>query len=196
MRKPISTLLIGLFITAAAASAALAVQGRAYVERERQIQQMAKAMDGDRREVKTFKQLLEDLDDCDISESTRDFWRIARDVKPAMERELAQITDRANEKAAKMRKNQVERSVQKAEMGEATPLDSSDATSDSPLIKRARHMEMLYREAEGLRNPMAMADPSVVKRYRLLVGQFYDEMKADIHSREAEIDRLRKENRR
>lgn len=196
MRKSISTLLIGLFITAAAAGAVFAAQGRAYVERQRQIYQMAKAMDGDRREVKEFKQLLDDLDDCDLSESTRDFWRIAREVKPAMERELAQVNERAQKETAQTKGDEVKKTVQRAEMGGTAPLDSSDKADESPVASRAHRMEMLYREAEGLRNPMAMADPSAVKRYRLLVGKFYDEMKADIDAREAEIDRLKKENRR
>jgi hypothetical protein len=196
MRKSLTTLLIGLFVTAAAASAVYA-QGRAYVQRQRQIYAMAKAMDGDRREVKDFGNLLEDLDDCDLSESTRDFWRLARGkLKPAMERELAQINERAEKEESEGRRKQVEASVQKAEMGESAPLDSSEQSVDSPLVQRAHHMEMLYREAEGLRNPMVMADLSVVKRYRLLVGEFYDEMKADIAAREAEIDRLKKENRK
>lgn len=179
------------------AATAYGVQGREYVERERQIYKMAKAMEPDREEVKAFGRLLEDLDDCDLSESTREFWRTAREVKTAMERELAQITERAQKDNAAERTRAVKKAVQQAEMLESAPTDTIDPTDGmTPLQERAYRMEMTYREAEGLRNPMGMADPSVVKRYRLLAGKFHELMKEDIEAMEAEIDHLRELNRK
>jgi hypothetical protein len=197
MKTVTSILLVGLCISCLAAPAAEAVQGREYVKRERQIYKMAKAMESEQDEVKVFGGLLEDLDDCDIGESTREFWRTAREVKAAMERELAEMRARVPREAAAERTEQVKKAVQEAEMLETAPMDTSDQSAEkTPLEQRLRRMEMIYREAEGLRNPMGMADLSVVKRYRLLAGEFHDLMKEDIEATEAEIERLKELNRR
>jgi hypothetical protein len=197
MKSITSISVIALCISCLAANAVEAVQGRAYVERQREIYKMAKAIEPDRADVRAFGELLEDLDGCDLSESTRDFWRTARSVKAAMEKELAQINERANKDAAAQRKDQVERAVQKAEMlDSATQSTTEPGAERTPLQERAHQMEMVYREAEGLRNPMGMADLSVVKRYRLLAGKFHQLMKEDVEAMEAEIERLKEENRR
>jgi hypothetical protein len=197
MKSITSISVIALCISCLAATALEAVQGRAYVERQREIYKMAKAIEPDRADVRAFGELLEDLDDCDLSESTRDFWRTARSVKAAMEKELAQINERANKDAAAQRKHQVERAVQQAEMLDSATQSTTEPSAErTPLQERAHQMEMVYREAEGLRNPVGMADLSVVKRYRLLAGKFHELMKEDVEAMEAKIERLKEENRR
>jgi hypothetical protein len=190
------TLLIGTVgLSCLAASAAHAVQGRAYVEREREIVKMTKQMVAVNDEVKAFGKLLEDLDDCDLSESSRDFWMTARDIKTAMEIEIAQARENLSKEDAQAREKQVRSAVQQAEMMETAPLDSSDQEALSPQARRLQEMELTYREAEGLRNPMSMHEESVIKRYRVVVGHFHELMQQEVTDMQSEIDTLRELNR-
>jgi hypothetical protein len=190
------TLLIGtVVLSCLAASAAQAVQGRAYIQREREIVKMTKQMVAVNDEVKAFGRLLENLDDCDLSESSRDFWMTARDIKTAMEVEIAQTRQNLSKEDAHAREKQVRSAVQQAEMMGSAPLDSSDQESLSPLERRLREMELTYREAEGLRNPMSMHEESVIKRYRVVVGHFHELMQQEVAAMQADIDALKELNR-
>jgi hypothetical protein len=186
MRNSLSTMLIGMLLLCLAATAADAVQGRAYVEREKQIYKLAKAVDVKAEEVKAFGDLLRELDDCDLEESSRDFWRTARSVKDAMDEQLRQAR-------AQLKK---ELPVQQAGVSDTASLDMSEDAVETPLSKRVHRMEMILRETEGLRNPMSMNDESVINRYRLLVGEYHELLKEDVADMRAEIDALKAENRK
>lgn len=177
MRIRLFLLMIGLHL--AIAAPVYAVKGRAYVQRERQIVKMTKEMVQEQREADAFRNLLKELDSVDLSESSRDFWRLARDVKDAMVEEVRQGQER-------LRKEGVQ--VQEAGLSGNSSVDTD--TDESPLAKRVKRMEMIVLETDGLRNPVAMSDPTSIARYRYLVGEFHSLLQADIDERQAEIDAL------
>jgi len=178
MKIRLFLLLIGLHL--AIAAPVYAVQGRAYVQRERQIVKLTKEMVQEQREADAFKDLLKQLDSVDLSESSRDFWRLAHDVKDAMVEEVRQGQERLRKEGA---------GVQEAGLSGSA---SSDAdTNENPLAKRVKRMEMIVLETEGLRNPVAMSDPTSIARYRYLVGEFHSLLQAEVDEFQAEIDALK-----
>ena len=185
MKPHIVLLLIGM--QTAIAGPAYSTHGRAYVERERQIVKMTKQMVQHSRDAREYQELLLELDSIDLEESTRDFWRTANEMKSAMDRVIRQGRERLQ------RHGIVVPSAGAA--GNAT-LDLDDGTkNENPLAQRVGRMEMIMRETEGLRDPQMMNDPSVIARYRLLVGEFHSLMQADVDELQAGIDALRVQQR-
>jgi hypothetical protein len=177
MRIRLFLLLIGLHL--AIAAPVYAIKGRAYVQRERQIVKMTKEMVQEQREADEFKELLLELDSVDLSESTRDFWRLAHDVKDAMVEQVRQGHERLRKEGA---------GVQEAGLS-GDPSVDTDA-NENPLAKRVKRMEMIVLETDGLRNPVAMSDRTSIARYRYLVGEFHSLLQAEVDERQAEIDAL------
>lgn len=185
MRNTTRTLLIGLLLLVAAAAAAYAMQGRAYVQRQRQIEKMTKDMVTHEDEVKSFAKLLDELDHCDMSESTRDYWHTAQSVKAAMEEQLHEAREELKKEAP----------VQQAQVGDSASMSAATDSTATSLATCVHRMEMIYRESEGLRNSFSLNDPSVIKRYRLLAGRFHDTLEQGIAARQAKIDALKALNR-
>jgi hypothetical protein len=186
MKAYIAFSLIGLQL--AIAAPAFAVEGRAYVETERKIVRMTKQMVADNRETGAFADLLKELDAIDLSESTRDFWRLAHEVKDAMAEEVRQGRVRIEKEGASQQQADASGAVQ------PNPGAGSNPTEDA-LSKRIHRMEMIVLETEGLRNPLSMSEESVIVRYRHLVGEFHSLLQADVDETRAEIDALKERQR-
>jgi hypothetical protein len=185
MKPHIALLLIVMQI--AIASPAYSVHGRAYIERERQIVKMTKQMIQQSRDVNAYRELLLELDSIDLEESTRDFWRTAHAVKDAMAEEIRQGHERLHRQVIV---------VQSASVADIANLDLDDGTeNESPLARRVGRMEMIMRETDNLRDPNMMNDPSVIARYRLLVGEFHSLMQAEVDELQIEIDALKERQR-
>lgn len=185
MKPHIVLLLIGMQI--AIANPAYSVHGRAYVERERQIVKMTKQMVQQSRDANAYHELLLELDSIDLEESTRDFWRTAHEMKSAMATAIRQGRERFQRQGIV---------VPSASAADNATLDLDDGTkNENSLARRVGRMEMIMRETDGLRNPQMMNDPSVIARYRLLVGEFHSLMQADVDELQAEIDALREQQR-
>jgi hypothetical protein len=185
MKPHILLLLIGMQI--AIARPAYSVHGREYVERERQIVKMTKQMVQQSRDAQAFRELLLELDSIDLKESMRDFWRTAREVKSAMARAIQQGHERLQRQGSV---------VQSAGSADKTTPDLNDGTrNENPLALRIGRMEMIVRESDGLRDSLMMNNPSVIARYRLLTGEFYSLMQADVDESQARIDSLREQQR-
>lgn len=191
----ILNVLVAICLTGDAAPPAQA-QGRAYIQREREIVKMTKVMVQESREAKEFADLLKELDSADVSESTREFWQTAREIRSAMGRELEQARERL-EKEGAGEKRTSEAKIQKAETAATATIPTGEdaASSMSPQARRVHRMEMIIRETDGLRNPMSMNDESVMARYRLLVGEFHDLLLAEVDEMKEEIDTLKKMQR-
>jgi hypothetical protein len=185
MKPHIVLLFIGMQI--AIASPAYSVHGREYVERERQIVKMTKQMVQQSRDAHAYHELLLELDSIDLEETTRDFWRTAREVKSAMARAIQQGHKRLQRQGIV---------VPSASAADNATLDLDDGTeNENPLARRVGRMEMIMRESDGLRNPQMMNDPSVIARYRLLAAEFHSLMQADVDELQAEIDALKGQQR-
>jgi hypothetical protein len=185
MKPHIALLLIGMQI--AIASPAYSVHGRAYVERERQIVKLTKQMVQQSRDADAYHELLLKLDSIDLKESTRDFWRAAREMKSAMARAIRQGRERLQRQGIV---------VPSASAADNATLDLDDDTkNENPLARRVGRMEIIMRETDGLRAPQMVNEPSVIARYRLLVGEFHSLMQADVDELQAEIDALREQQR-
>jgi hypothetical protein len=158
-----------------------AAQGRAYIEMERKIVKMTKQMVEEEREVKAFGKLLEEMDAADTSESTRGFWQVAQRVSEAMQRELDQGLERLEkEDGADVLKT----------------IEAPDTSAaDSPMLKRLRRMRAIVTESDGLRSPLAMADPATMTRYRALAGEFQELMATGIKAMKADIESLKSKQR-
>jgi len=181
MKNQIALLLIGLQV--AVAAPALAVQGRDYVQRERQIVKLTKQTVKEQRETDAFRNLLVELDSIDLSESTRDFWQMARTVKDAMAEEVRQGHERIRKEGG---------DVQHADAAALAQLNSDKpSVGATPLEQRVERMEMIMLETDGLRNPVGMNDSSVITRYRALVGEFCSLLQAEVDEMQSEIDALK-----
>lgn len=185
MKPHIVLLLIGMQI--AIASPAYSVHGRAYVERERQIDKLTKQMVQQSRDAHAYRELLLELDSIDLEESTRGFWRTAREMKSAMIRAIRQGRERLRRQGIV---------VPSASAADNATLDLDDGTKkENPLARRVGRMEMIVRETDGLHDPQMMNDSSVIARYRLLVGEFCSLMQADVDELLAGIDALKEQQR-
>ena len=185
MKSHVVLLLIGMYI--AIASPAYSVHGRAYVERERQIDKLTKQMVQQSRDARAYHELLLELDSLDLGESTRDFWRTAHEMEYAMAGAIRQARERLQREGIV---------VPNASAADNAALDLDDGTNnENPLARRVGRMEMIMRETGGLHDPQMMNDPSVIARYRLLVGEFCSIMQADVDELQAEIDALKQQQR-
>lgn len=185
MKPHIVLLLIGIQI--AIASPAYPVHGRSYVERERQIVKITKLMVQQSRDADAYHELLLELDTIDLEESTRDFWHTAREMGSAMASAIRQGRERLQQQCVV---------VPRAGGADNANLDPDNSTrNENPLAQRVGRMEMIKHETDGLREGQMMNDTSVIARYRLLVGEFYSLMQADVDELQAEIDALREQQR-
>lgn len=185
MKLHIVLLLIGMQF--ATASPAYSVHGRAYVERERQIDKLTKQLVQQSRDARAYRELLLELDSIDLEESMRDFWRTAREMEYAMASAIRQGRERLQRQGIV---------VPNASAADNATLDLGDGTkNENPLARRVGRMEMIMRETDGLHNPQLMNDPSVIARYRFLVGEFCSLMQAGVDESQAEIDALREQQR-
>jgi hypothetical protein len=164
------------------------VQGRAYIQRERQIVKLTKVMVQENEEVEAFRDLLKELDTANLESPTRDFWLTVRELAEAMEEQVRQGRERLAKEAR-------EGNVQKADVADSAPLDSSQGASEDPLAQRVHRMEMILRETEGMRTPMMMGEQSLIARYRVLVGEFHSLLQSEVDEMQAEIDALKEMQR-
>jgi len=189
MRLLILSLLSGLCVAYSSTSTAAAVRGREYIETERRIVTLTKQMVGEQRDVEAFGNLVEELDATFAEGSTRSFWQVARRVSESMKHEVAENQKRLARETMSTPKPD----TQKAGAIDVAPAGASP-DGGLPLARRTHKMQSIVRETEGLRKSLQFNDPSVIARYRHLVGEFQALLEADIAEMKGEIDALRVKN--